>query len=305
LTDPLSVTVGIRYTQEDKDFATSLYLPTSGVFLIPPTERSDSWDDVSPRLGLEYRLSDDVLLYASAAKGFKSGGFNGRGSNANEVNAYEPEELWSYEIGIKSEWWQRRLRLNAAAFFNDYEDLQFTTQTVAPDGTQVVLVGNAAKAEISGVEMELAAVPIDALNLSVTVGYLDSKYTEIDDTVQTITLASELIGAPEWTASAAADFTIPVAEWAEIVLRSDYTYRSKTYFDAANTESVSQDGYGLWNAAVTLRSPTQRWALTAGVMNLDDEEYRVTGVGVLDSLGFASAIYGRPREWFAQASVRF
>ena len=305
LTDPLSVTVGLRYTKEDKDFSTSLYLPTSQIFLIPPTDRSDSWSDVSPRLGVEYHVSDDVLLYASASKGFKSGGFNGRGSNANEVNAYEPEELWSYEVGIKSEWWERRVRLNAAAFFNDYEDLQFTTQTVAPDGTQVVLVGNAAKAEISGVEVELAAAPTDALNIGVTVGYLDSKYTEIDDSVQTITLDSELIGAPEWTASASADFTVPLAEWAEIVVRSDYTYRSKTYFDAANTESVSQDGYGLWNAALTLQSPTQRWALTAGVLNVADEEYRVTGVGVLDSLGFASAIYGRPREWYVQASARF
>jgi iron complex outermembrane receptor protein len=305
LTDPLSVTLGVRYTQEDKDFATSLFLPTSGIYLIPPTERSDSWSDVSPRLGFEYRASGEVLLYASASKGFKSGGFNGRGSNANEVNAYEPEELWSYEIGVKSEWWQRRLRLNAAAFFNDYEDLQFTTQTVAPDGTQVVLVGNAAKAEISGLELELVAAPTDALNLGITVGYLDSEYTEIDETVQTITLDSELIGAPEWTASAAADFTIPVAEWAEVVLRSDYTYRAKTYFDAANTESVSQDGYGLWNAAITVQSPTQRWALTAGVLNVADEEYRVTGVGVLDSLGFASAIYGRPREWYVQASARF
>jgi iron complex outermembrane receptor protein len=305
LTDPLSVTVGLRYTKEDKDFSTSLYLPTSQIFLIPPTDRSDSWSDVSPRLGVEYHASDDVLLYASAAKGFKSGGFNGRGSNANEVNAYEPEELWSYEVGIKSEWWERRVRLNAAAFFNDYEDLQFTTQTVAPDGTQVVLVGNAAKAEISGFEVELAAAPIDALNIGITVGYLDSKYTEIDDSVQTITLDSELIGAPEWTASASADFTVPLAEWAEIVLRSDYTYRSKTYFDAANTESVAQDGYGLWNAALTLQSPAQRWALTAGVLNVADEEYRVTGVGVLDSLGFASAIYGRPREWYVQASARF
>jgi iron complex outermembrane receptor protein len=304
-TDALSVTLGVRYTKEDKDFSTSLYLPTSQIFLIPPTDRSDSWSDVSPRLGVEYRVSDDVLLYASASKGFKSGGFNGRGSNANEVNAYEPEELWSYEVGLKSEWWERRLRLNAAAFFNDYEDLQFTTQTVAPDGTQVVLVGNAAKAEISGVELELAAAPIDALNIGITVGYLDSKYTEIDDSVQTITLDSELIGAPEWTASAAADFTVPLAEWAEVVLRSDYTYRSKLYFDAANTESVAQDGYGLWNAAIALQSPTQRWTLTAGVLNLDDEEYRVTGVGVLDSLGFASAIYGRPREWYVQASVRF
>jgi iron complex outermembrane receptor protein len=305
LTEPLSLTVGVRYTREDKDFSTSLYLPTSGQFLIPPTKRSDSWSDVSPRFGVEYRVNDDVLLYASASKGFKSGGFNGRGSNANEVNAYDPEELWSYEAGVKSEWWDRRLRLNAAAFFNDYSDLQFTTQTVAPDGTQVVLVGNAAKAEIKGVEIELSAAPVEALNLSATVGYLDSKYTEIEPSVQTITLDSELIGAPEWTASAAADFTIPLDDWAELVLRSDYTYRAKTYFDAANTESVAQHGYGLWNAAVTLRSPSDRWALTAGVLNLADEEYRVTGVGVLDSLGFASAIYGRPREWFAQASVRF
>lgn len=301
----LGLTYGLRYTREEKDFFTSLLLPNSGVLVIPPTTRSDAWSDVSHRFGVEFHANDAVLLYASAAKGFKSGGFNGRGNTSNEVNSFDPEELWSYEIGLKSEWLGRRLRLNAAAFFNDYSDLQFTTQTVGSDGTQVILVGNAAEAEIKGIELELAALATSRLNVSASLGYLDAAYTRIEPNVVTIMRDSALIGAPEWSGALAADYTLPVSSWGELVLRSDYTWRSKTYFDASNTEAVAQGSYGLWNLGIALQSRRDAWTLSAGLLNAAGEVYRVSGVGVLDSLGFASAIYGRPREWFLQASVRF
>jgi iron complex outermembrane receptor protein len=89
------------------------------------------------------------------------------------------------------------------------------------------------------------------------------------------------------------------------VLRADYSYRSKVYFDAVNTESVAQDGYGMVNLRAAFDSAGGRWSIAAGVTNATDETYIVMGVGVLESLGFASAIYGRPREWFLQGSYHF
>lgn len=144
----------------------------------------------------------------------------------------------------------------------------------------------------------------ERVQLNASVGYLDSEYTEVDPGAD-IDTNDELIGAPEWTVGAGAEITVPLAQRGGLVLRADYTYRSKTYFDAVNTESVSQEGYGLVNLRATLRSADGRRSVAFGVTNATDEVYKVMGVGVLDSLGFSSAIYGRPREWFLQASLRF
>ena len=145
ITDKLSLTYGIRYTDEEKDFYTSTQARRTGVFRLPLSTASDSWDDVSHRIGLEYQWNDDLMTYFSASKGFKSGGFNGRARNTLEISSYDPETIWAYEIGAKSEWFDNRLRANVSAFYNDYTDIQFTTQTTGPDPSipQIILVGNA------------------------------------------------------------------------------------------------------------------------------------------------------------------
>ncbi len=304
LTERLRGTYGIRYTHEEKDFEYSLFQPQLAVFTVPPAARSDSWNDVSHRIGIDYQWTDDLMTYFSAAKGFKSGGFNGRGRTANEIQSFDPEEMWTYEIGVKSEWFDRRLRANAAGFYNDYTDLQFTLSTAAADGTQVILVGNAAGAEVLGFELELLAVPIERLRLSASVGYLDAEYTEVDPGAA-ITTDNELIATPEWTLALGAQYAVPVGGWGEVVLRADYNYRSKIYFDAVNTESAAQEGNGLLNLRAAFDSADGHWTIASGLTNATDERYKVMGVGVLDSLGFASAIYGRPREWYLQGIYRF
>ena len=296
-------TYGIRYTDEKKNFFTSSYITRSGFFLLAPTTDRDSWNDVSHRFGLDYQWTEDLMTYISAAKGFKSGGFNGRARAVNEVQSFEPEEMWSYEAGFKSEWADHRLRLNGAVFYNDYTDLQFTLSSVV-NGLQSIVVGNAAEAEVKGFELELQALPVERLNLVASVGYLDSKYTKVDPGAE-ITTANKLIGAPEWTASAGAEYAVPLGSGGDLKLRADYSYRSKVYFDAVNTESTAQDGYGLWNLRATFESAGQTWAIAAGLTNAADKTYKSMGVGVLESLGFSSAIYGRPREWFLQGTYRF
>jgi iron complex outermembrane receptor protein len=302
-TDKLSGTYGIRYTDEKKDFVSSSFITRSQFFLLAPTPADDSWTDVSHRFSVDYEWTAELMTYVSAAKGFKSGGFNGRARAVNEVQSYEPEEIWSYEIGFKSEWLDRRLRVNGAGFYNDYTDLQFTLSTVV-DGLQSIVVGNAAEAEMLGFELEFQAVPTERLNLTATVGYLDSEYTEVDPGAP-ITTANKLIGAPKWTAAVGGEYSFPVGDWGDIRLRADYSYRSKVYFDAVNTESTAQDGYGLVNLRAAFESASGRWSIGAGVTNATDKTYKVMGVGVLESLGFSSAIYGRPREWFLEGSYDF
>jgi len=304
LSEQLSFTYGIRYTEEEKEFTYAFTQLQSGFPLIPPTTVDDSWDDVSHRIGLDFQWTDDLMTYFSASRGFKSGGFNGRGRSTNEITSYDPETMWSYEIGVKSEWFQRRLRFNAAAFYNDYSDLQFTLSTSDAAGTQIIVVGNAAAAEVKGFEVELLAVPLDALRLNLSAGHLDAEYTEVDPGAD-ITEDDELIATPDWTLAMGAEYTLPLGGWGSVALRADYSYRAQVFFDAVNTASTAQEGYGLVNLRATFDSADDRWSVALGLTNATDEIYKVMGIGVLDSLGFSSAIYGRPREWFLQGTYRF
>ncbi|HPF28461.1 MAG TPA: TonB-dependent receptor, partial [Steroidobacteraceae bacterium] len=204
ITDRLSLTGGLRYTRESKEFTNDVLLPNGNLQVVclnrtgaAPVQVAAApctgpqlalgyvdfanqsafdrtWDDVTPRVVVDYQLTDTALMYASAAKGFKGGTTSGRDTAALRnllriVGA--PETNWSYELGIKADWLDRRLRTNAAVFRNEYEGLQFGVTT--PDGGFGRI--NAGDATIEGVELELTAVPLDGLELNASVGLLDSK----------------------------------------------------------------------------------------------------------------------------------
>lgn len=297
-------TYGVRYTAERKRFGYELRALQTGSTVVAPSVVADRWTDVSHRAGLEYRFTDDAMLYAAAAEGFKSGGFNGRGRSANEIQAYAPENVRSYELGFKSEWAERRVRLNAAAFRYDYTDMQFTLSTADAGGLQLVVVDNVAAAKIEGVEIEAVAAVTERLRIDVALGRLDARYTRVDPGAE-ITLGHELAGAPRRTSSIGGEYTLPLAGARTLSVHAGYSYRSKTYFDAINTESVAQPGHALVTVRVALAAADGRRSLALGVRNATDEIYRAMGVGVLDSLGFASAVYARPREWYLHGRYRF
>ncbi|WP_374595358.1 TonB-dependent receptor [Sphingosinicella sp.] len=304
LADGLNATLGLRYTHEKKRYDTLLYLPFSDVYLIDPTRRSQDWNSVSPRFGLDYRLTPEVMVYASAASGFKSGGFNGRSSTANEVQPYVPEKLWSYELGLKSDWLDNRLRINLAGFYNDYRDIQFMLSTADEDGVQVVVVQNAAKARVMGAELEVTAAPAPRLLLSASAGLIDAEFTDVAAGAA-ITTASHFASTPKFSSSVSAEYGVPLGDWGTLTLRGDYNYRSRIYYEVNNLPAVTQNGYGLLNLQATLEPGDGRYALTLAMTNVTDKRYKSTAVSTLDSLGFASAQYGRPREWSLTTRVRF
>lgn len=300
----LNATLGLRYTHEKKDYDASLYLFQSGVFLINPTNRSKSWNAVSPRFGLDYRLNDNVMTYASVASGFKSGGFNGRSSTANEIQPYSPEKIWTYEAGVKSDWLDNRLRFNLSAYYNDYRDIQFMLSTADPTGAQVVIVGNAAKARVAGGEAELVAAPLPRLLLSASAGLIDAKFTSVAAGAQ-ITKQSHFASTPKFSSSVSAQYGVPIGEWGEFTLRGDYSYRSRIFYEVNNARAVRQKGYGLLNLQGTLDFGDGRYGLALAMTNVANKRYKSTAVSVLDSLGFASVQYGRPREWSLTARAKF
>ena len=198
LTDALTVTAGVRYTDETKTFAitdnrsrlanglcraVNQFGPSTCIdsanLIAPngvpiPTEQSvDLW---TPRFAVNYAVNDDVLVFASATRGFKSGGWNARGTAPGELFPFGPETAWSYEVGAKTELFDRLLRFNITGFWLDVSDLQTPSAFVRDNGSLAFITRNFADYENKGVEVEITAVPTDGLNLFAAIGYQDDRY---------------------------------------------------------------------------------------------------------------------------------
>jgi iron complex outermembrane receptor protein len=190
LTDQLTVTAGVRYTDETKEFSISdnrascanqslpgclsnANLIASNGAAIPQEQSIKIW---TPRFAINFEPSDDFLLFASATRGFKSGGWNARGTSASLLLPFEPEKAWSYEAGFKSEFLDNRIRVNLTAYLLDVSDIQIPSAFTAANGAISFITRNFADYENKGIELEINAVPADGLNLFAALGYQDDKY---------------------------------------------------------------------------------------------------------------------------------
>lgn len=307
-TDSLSVTAGLRWTQDDKELRLVHLREASGRFIVgaPGTQDTfrESWSEVTPKLGFEWQATRDALFYVSYAKGFKSGGFNARPlTNITEVQIpYDPEVVDSYEIGAKTSWFDRRVTANLATFFNDYTDMQLTI-----NATPQNFVRNAGEAEIKGAELEIAARIARGFDLNVSAGYLDAKYTRLDSQLAALnpplTLDKELVKAPEWTLSGGLQYRFLMGP-GEITVRGDWSYKSRVYHDVFNDRRLAQDPFHLFNAYASFHTTDQRWEVAVFGANLSDERYRVSGNSSV-AFGLAESTFAAPREWGATLRYKF
>lgn len=174
----LGLTAGLRYTDEDKRATVFVVSPVSNIVYVPRQTLADRWRALTPRFAIDFRVSDRVLAYASASRGFKSGGFNGRPSNLASLTTFDPERVWSYEAGIKSDFLDRRVRLNLAGFIADYSNIQLSRQTII-GGVLISDISNVAASRIKGFEAELIVAPVRGLELSAAAGYTNNDYTKV------------------------------------------------------------------------------------------------------------------------------
>jgi iron complex outermembrane receptor protein len=308
ITNALSLTAGVRWTQDEKEVVLVHLREASGNYVVgaPGTQDTftESWSEVTPKLGLELQVTDDALLYVSYAKGYKSGGFNARPLTgiAEVQTPYDPEIVDSYELGAKTSWFDRRVTANLAAFYNEYTDMQLTV-----NATPQNFVRNAGEAEIKGAELELVARIARGFDINFAAGYLDAKYTELDPQFATLnpplTIDKELVKAPEWTLSSGLQYSFLVG-LGEITLRGDWAYKSKVYHDVFNDPRLAQDAFDLFNAYVSLVSDERRWELAVFGTNLSDERYRISGNSSA-GFGLAESTFSPPREWGATVRYRF
>jgi iron complex outermembrane recepter protein len=302
LTDRLSLTAGIRYTQECKTSTVSEFRTQSLTYVIDPgTEVGASYSATTPKGSIDYRFTDDLYGYLSYSEGFKSGGFNGRPTAPQELTSFNPEHLKSYELGTKATLWDRRIRLNADIYYANYTDIQLRTNSLQ-NGLLVVSVGNAGAARIEGFETELTLVPVSGLQFRESVGFTDFKYTALGD-VPGLTLESQPIKTPRWTNSLSAQYSLPTGV-GSLTFLGDWIFRTKSYADAVNTPILATPTYSLFNARTTLEFPGDHWSLAAYVNNIADKRVVSDGFTV-EGLGFYDVSYLPPREWGLTAQFRF
>lgn len=303
----LSVTAGGRWTRDEKRFD---YRNVNGLEVVDSDlENRGHWSDGSWRLDLAWQACrgparPELMAYASIARGFKSGGFNGRPQQRQVLDPYDPETVLSYELGLKGEWLDRRLRANGAVFWSDYDDIHFSA-ILDVAGRPVLVTQNAGRAEIRGFELELEARPTRLLTLVLGVGHAGSEVVEIDPRVP-VDLGTDTVlpRTPEWSVSLSLQQAVPLGGRGSLVARADYSTKSEVFNDVANTPGIAQQGYGLLNARLHYALPSGRWEVALFGTNLTGEEYLETGL-FTGAFGVSIGIAGRPREWGLTAGFRF
>ena len=275
VTDSLSVLFGARYSYEKRDGENITEFVDIPAALAPLVNNvaefeAESWNAFTPKFGLEYQVNDDIFTYASVVRGFKSGGFN-LGSYQNEP--FDPEFIWSYEVGLKASMLDRRVNLNLAGFYYDYKDLQ--VQDVENNN---VLIRNAASAEIWGVEAEGSLRPSDAALIDFAVTWMSPEFADYlaFDTKRPQLGTQDLSGnvlpkAPRWKLALGAQYTVPVADVGDLTLRADWSWQDEIFFNAFEDPLLSQGSFSWVKARATFETADGRWRVAAFVDNLTDE----------------------------------
>ncbi len=231
---------------------------------------------MSWRLDLKYAFLDSVLIYAGASTGFKSGGISilPVGQPSGVLDSFDAEDLTAYEAGVKTQWLDRRLTFNGAAFYNDFQNLQVSTSTITQSGL-IFETDNAAKAEIYGIDTDGIFHVTDRLTLSGGVVWLPKReFVEYrnDRTGDTLS-GNKLTRAPEWTATAAINYEHPLQGRGILSARSEYNYRSGFFYTTDNNPRFAQDSVGLLNVFLKFEPMSESWYVFASGRNLADVDY--------------------------------
>lgn len=298
LTDNFTVTGGLRWTTEKKSIdldLAQLTRTTANGPLVPlgaagsngNRDESKRWDAWTYDLTPEYRINDNLRVFFRYAHGFRSGGFNtGLSSNLAQLTTVDPEQLDAYELGLKSEWLDHRLTVNANLFYYDYQDIQVNLLTVN-SGVLTTALTNGAKGKVKGAELEIEGQPTDNLHLRAAVSFLDTEYTDfknVNPTTGQVTAdysGNRFVRSPRNVVSLGADYTIPLEVGGKLVAGADVSFRDREYFLAnrqSNAEpTLSQPHYTLANSRLTWFSPDEKLSVTGFVNNLTDRRYQVHG----------------------------
>jgi len=301
LDEKLDLTFGIRQTKDKKSIdVRNQDAPGAPVTL---TSKSDTFNNTSYNAVIDYQWTDDIMTYARIGTGYRSGGFNARGG----AQTFRPGDATTYEAGIKTEFFDWRVRINAAGFFTRYKDLQ-VAQFSGGQG-----FAENANADYPGAEIEFTAVPIDGLTLEASVGYVDPEYTSFPqpdpDGSGVIDIAdiAKFPYVPKTTTHWGLEYALPAFEWGQLSLRVDYSTSSKRFFHASDLPNLNPLNNAIYDpgqknlavrvtlADIVVGSGTAE--ISGWADNLTDHENVVAGIDFGPALGFAGRNYGVPQRF--------
>ncbi|RNI31071.1 TonB-dependent receptor [Rufibacter latericius] len=272
----LEFTAGLRYDYEHrKQTIRGEFQPDGDELMVVRSDTSSkaSFKAFSPKASLAYHLTDDVHLYGSYSRGFRTGGITQLSSDPSQppLFAYDPEYSNNYEIGLKTAFLQNRVTANVSAFYTQVTDAQVPT-LVLPEA--LIITRNVGELESKGVELELNATPLKGLETSYSFGYTDAKYTRLtgtNDGEEVNLNGNKQIFTPNITSMLALQYghSLGNSQNLRLVLRGEWRYLGKQYFDLAN--QLSQDGFSVFNARAGVQ--TKRFEAFLWGRNLTDETY--------------------------------
>jgi iron complex outermembrane receptor protein len=252
-------------------------------------DADDDWDEVTSSASINWAYNDDSMLYLSWSQGYKSGAFVSSTTTPEAAaTPLDPEIATNYELGLKTEFWDNRLRLNASLFTMEYEDLQVFRLV----GTR--LVGANAEATSEGLELDVTALLTENWILQFNYAYLDAEYDTFEDGVNDFS-GNTLPRAPEDSYFIRSSYVWNLPGASELEFIASYAYTGEFQFEASNQPAAEEDGYGLWDASLSWRDAGERWEVRAWGRNLDDEEYRIHTI--VSNIAGTVDVWGAPRTY--------
>lgn len=334
-TDRLSMTGGLRYTHEERSYDRFTTTASNAAFLnglafsfpgnLPAplnTENTATFDAWTPSITLAYKPSEDSQIYASASRGFKSGGFNGRTNSLNDltqvvngtprlVTSFEPETVWTYEGGAKASFLDGRVYLAGTIFYSDFRNFQ---ARVGGGAVAVFPVLNAGQMSIWGAELEAVVKPTRNWTVRSSLGWLDAQYDEFNDGRRPPTFSCNPTGnqvtcqpafAPPISFAVASDYRIPLGDAGTLTIGGDARFVDKHFLSVDNRPGLVEPGYWLANAFVRFDDAGRNWYLQGGVKNAFDALYRTDGQE-FSSVGNIQTVYfGDPRTFNVMVGFAF
>ncbi|MDB5662956.1 MAG: TonB-dependent receptor-like protein, partial [Sphingomonas bacterium] len=337
--EKLTFNGGIRYTEESKTYQYIRQRPyndptsiaANGVLPLNGTIGQYAGKRVDYRANVQYEWAEELMTYAQYSTGFKGGGVNPRPFFVQQALPFDPETLEAFELGLKSDLFDRRLRVNVAAFLSKYKGIQLgltncTAITGAGFGAPCALPVNAGDADIKGIEIETAIRPAEGFLIDSSVSYLHFKYKRFGTFASTnpatgaVTTVS--VGGPtningpqfgdyapytpKWKWSIGTQYEIGLGDAGSLTPRLDVAFQGDVYANSANRSSNRIDDYIVANARLTWRNTDEDLEISGEVTNLFDKYYYLTiNDQTSGSQGYAQAQPGRPREWAISMKKKF
>jgi len=301
LTPKLTLTGGLRWSQDKKTFH---YVSDVdyGLLTLFEYDNQKTFSSISGRVGLRYAISDDANVYATYNRGTKSGGFfSGQTTDPADLGPYRDETVNAYEVGAKSEFLDRRLRVNVSAFYYDYKDLQVYT-VIQRNGLPVQLFTNASKARVYGGEAEIEARPMTGLSLTLGASLLSAEYKDFQSLGDDYS-GNTLPSAPKASLNGAARYEHPVGP-GKLISQLDFTYRGKVYYDTANTERLSDKARAYVNGQLGWAFADGRYELGVWGKNLADTT-NISDITPIAAFGFDVFSMGPPRTYGVYLRARY